>query len=144
MFQDGAIMESHDENWNEVKSHCHALQEKKPWLTYSLVHDTKGEIARVDFSSGIFYFNGVPIYPTTKDGDILTGKKEFQHVITNGDWENLNGQMYYFPIVGKRTYVCSTASNNLVLYFCGWKVKHNGKTYQKVCYVYPDGQIAFN
>lgn len=139
-LEDGSTVESHDEMYNWVKDHAHALPpfNDKKWVAYELVTDTGIRVA-VDFRIGIFAVNGNIIHSATEDGFVLTNLTEIQNFEADNAWSMLNG-LPYFPVVGRRNVKGFNA--DATLYFCGWKRKDGEKTISKIMYIYPNGAIV--
>ena len=137
-FEDGTTGESHDEMWNEVKSHAHFLAPHctKRWKMYQLITDD-GQCIEVNFENGAFAINGVVIHPADEAGTPLTLKTDVQNFPVSPEWQQLNG-MPYFPVVGKRIVRGELWSAEIS--FCGWKRKESNKTIEKVCYLYNNVQ----
>lgn len=146
-FEDDSTLRSHDEMMNETKVHAHALppHSKKMWKSYKITHDNTKNTAEVDFNTGMFKINGIPIRPATDDGHDMSYMKDEQEFEGNEQWSFLNGLKYY-PVVGKRKFFCSDpilygGKSELTLPFCGWKRKMQDRVIQKVAFMLPDGEI---
>lgn len=121
-LEDGSTIQSHDESWNEIKAHAHALfpHNNKKWVTYEIITDAKHSIL-VNFITGVFVIDGVTIHPADQDNEIiLTGRRDLQEFPVAKEWAILNG-LPYFPVVGKRTYKGDMFEAQL--FYCGWKRK---------------------
>lgn len=146
-LEDGSSVRSHDEMMNEVKDHAHALppNNKKKWKSYKLTHDNTKNTILVDFETGMFYVNDIPIRPATDDGHDMSYMTDEQEFDVNAEWSMLNG-LKYFPVVGRRKFFCSDpvlyeGKAELTLPFCGWKRKMGDKVIQKVAFFLPDGEV---
>lgn len=138
----GDIIESHDENWEQVKDHAHALlpHNNSPWFEYQ-IHTENGYFIAVNFKTGAFNINGQPIFPALEDGIILSGEENPQNFDEVSEpWRFLNG-LNYFPVVGRRH--MKGERIDMVIPYCGWKIKHGNRTIMKVAYLYPDHHVVF-
>lgn len=139
-FNDGTFMESHDECYNEIKVHAHALppHSNKKWAYYSLITD-ENKTVTVDFQRGIFVINGQEIHPASASGIPLTDKTDLQDFAADSGRQILN-HMPYFPIFGVSMLFGDWGEAKV--YFCGWKRKEGEKTIEKIAYIYPTGAIV--
>jgi hypothetical protein len=140
-LKDGTIINSHDDNWKQIKDHCHGLPpfNSKLWMAYELYTDNSCSVL-VNFLTGAFVINGQMIQPADKDGMVLTfeaGEQNFTEVGNN--WKFLN-KLNYFPVIGRTVIRGDMISGEIR--FCGWKRKFGNQTIQKVCYIYPNGGIV--
>ncbi len=141
-YEGGGSIESHDKMYNQVKDHCDALApaNHRKWHKYELITD-EGTFIRVNFQTGVFNINGQLIHPASDGGVPLTNrgvKQSFGDV--QKSWLFL-ADLNYFPIVGRRQVRGDWVEGEKVFYFAGWKIKYQGKTIQKIAYIYPDGEI---
>ncbi len=130
-------MDSHDEMWNEVRSHAHALypHNEKKWISYEILSDENKSL-KVDFLTGKFFVNGQAIRPLW---DGMEGEHSSYEFPVTPEWAILNG-LPYFPIVGRRTYYGNYGA--LPIMFCGWKRRIGDKTIETKMGMYPDGSIG--
>lgn len=140
-FDDGSVLESHDNMWNLVADHCNALPPftDKKWLRYELISDDLGELVGVDFTTGLFSIRGSLVHVGSKSGEALTFQEGAQEFLCEPNRQHFN-QLAYFPIFGRRRF--SGDWGETVLYLVGWKRKIGKKTVEHVAYVYPNGQIV--
>ncbi len=136
-FEDGTTMESHDEMWNEVRSHAHALHphNEKKWTSYEILSD-EGKSLGVNFLTGQFTVNGQVIRPMWDGMEGL--HTPFIFPVTE-EWSILNG-LPYFPIVGRRTYYGNYGA--ITIMFCGWKRRIGESTIEMKMGMYPDGSVG--
>lgn len=140
-YEDGTFMDSHDEMWNPVRDHCHALppHNEKKWRAYEIWSDDFGLMMGVNFENGIFNIKGQIIHPADNGGTSLTfieGKQKFP---CSESTKILNG-LNYFPVFGRKMFKGDWGEAKI--YFCGWKKKVAGKTYERTMFLYPNGQIS--
>jgi len=143
-FEDNSIMESHDEMWNIVADHAHALSVGKKWFKYALMCDDTGpKCLEVDFVTGIFTIDGIKIYPADIELGVLTYKAEPQDFPVSDEWKVNNG-LPYFPIAGRRSFKGDLYGQPIdkTLFLCGWKKKFGDRVVERIAYIYPDGEIA--
>jgi hypothetical protein len=139
-LEDGSIIESHDEMWNEVRAHSHALApfNDKKWTRYELLSDA-GHRVGVDFMTGEFYINGGVISPPWDgmEGPSTVDSKEF--IVTDA-WA-INSSLKYFPIVGRRVYSGNYGSVPVI--FCGWKTHIGNEVLEKKIGMLQNGTVIF-
>jgi len=138
-FDDGTFLESHDESWNQIKDHAHALSPngEKKWRQYDLIGDDVGHLVGVSFHSGLFVVRGQLIHTGDNEGGSYTFRKGV-HTYKNTH-KNTEG-LEYFPIYGRKQIFGDWGA--ATLYFCGWKRMFEGKEVIKKAFVYPNGQIV--
>lgn len=146
-FEDGTELESHDEMYNWVHDHAHALppNTNKQWKEYWLISD-EGHRIGVDFHTGVFYIKkkddaeSIPTHIQGEDGELLINRKEKQNFKNVTDQWKINNGLEYFPVVGRRN--LKGDWGEAMTYFCGWKInlgKVNGelKTVQVTYHIVP-------
>ena len=143
-FEDGTTMESHDEMYNEVRDHAHALMphNNKRWVFYELITDT-GKRVGVSFKDGCFFVNGICVQPGHPKWGVLTFDPDLQNFENvHENWKFLNGLPYY-PIAGRKVFKGEWGESKL--FYCGWKKKWGDEVLQHLIYIYPngDGEIVF-
>jgi hypothetical protein len=142
-LEDGTFIESHDEMWNQIKDHCHALppHNTKKWRMYEIWSDDFGLLMGVDFETGLFNIRGQIIHPASDQGESLTFIDSLQDFPCDESRKILNG-MNYFPVYGRKIIKGDWGESRII--FCGWKKKFEGHTVEKTMYLYPNGQISIS
>jgi hypothetical protein len=145
-FEDGTELKSHEKGWEKQdKDHAHALfpHNKKKWRRYRL-EVTNGAKVEVDFYTGVFKLNdAVAIHPGHHKLEFpFTHNDEPQKFPVDESRKILNGTPY-FPVYGRRIFMHqgNPWAGQETIYFVGWKKKVKGRTYQKLAFVMPDGEI---
>jgi hypothetical protein len=146
ILEDGTFIDSHDEMWNQVKDHCHALppDNMKKWRAYEIWSDDFGLMIGVDFETGIFNIRGTLIHPANEQGESLTFLEEKQNFPGNPKDHSrdlLNG-MNYYPVFGRKMIKGDWGESQII--FCGWKKKIGDRTIEKNSFLYPNGQISLS
>jgi hypothetical protein len=127
IFEDGSELESHDEMYNWVRDHTHALPPitNKQWKEYWLISDEGHQIG-VNFHTGIFYIKKkaenevTPTYVQDDKGEFLINRTEKQNFTTVSEPWKINNGLEYFPVVGRRNFKGDWGE--LQTHFCGWKI----------------------
>lgn len=140
IYADDTYLDSHDEMWNVIHDHCHALppHNEKKWKRYELISDDMGFLVGVDYETGVFNVRGQIIHPGNQNGIAYTFKTDKQDYPVDETRNILNG-MPYFPIYGRRQVMGDWGS--MTLFLCGWKRKIDNTTVEKIALVYPNGEI---
>ena len=127
--------------WNQVKDHCNALppENQKKWLSYEFLSDDFGPMVGVNFKTGIFTLHNELLHPATIEGESLTYLENKQDFKCDESRDILNG-MNYFPVYGRK--IIKGDWGEARIYFCGWKIMHEGKKIEKTAFLYPNGQIS--
>lgn len=142
--EDGKVIESHDENWNPIKDHAHALppHNNSPWLEYQLITDTGVEVSCI-YPSGMFRINGTLVHPANDGGVAHTFLEDPQNYESTSEWEMFKNRPY-FPIAGRRTFAGDWGG--VTLWFCGWKRidPETKRSVEKCVFIHPNGQILMS